>query len=342
MANIKDVALKAGVGQGTVSRVLNNTGYVSEEKRLRILEAMNTLNYVPSALARAMTAKRSQNIGVILPDLTNPFFPTLVRGIESEARNNEHTVMLIETDWQPANEKQAIETLRRQAVDGMILIDAALVDFLTSSLLKANVPVVLVNRGVERQNVTQVLLNNYQGTIEAMAWIKHCGHTSIGMLAGPRHVSSANSRLRAYLDSMGWEHISIDEVDQQPHLPIVRADFEFEKGKQAAEQLLRHHPEITCIFAANDLSALGALHYYASQGIEVPQRVALVGFDDLLMASLVYPTLTTVRQPVYEMGATAARLLLEQIENPQVEARRVVFDPSLIVRQSCEPGRTVS
>jgi DNA-binding LacI/PurR family transcriptional regulator len=337
MATIKDVARKAGVGQGTVSRVLNNSGYVSEEKRQRVVDAVKALNYVPSTLARAMVTKRSKIIGVILPDLTNPFFPMLVRGIEAEAQKNRYTVMLIETDWQPANEKQAIETLRHQSVDGMILVDAALVDFLTASLLKEKVPVVLLNKGVVRQDITQVLLNNYHGTTEAMTWIKNCGHSSIGMLAGPRNVSSADSRLRAYLDSMGWEHISIEEVDQHPELPVVRADFQFETGKQAVARLIQQHPEITCIFAANDLSALGALTYLASQGIRVPLEIALVGFDDLLLASLVYPALTTVRQPVYEMGTAAAQLLLKQIEDPQCETRRVVFDPMLIVRQSCEP-----
>jgi DNA-binding LacI/PurR family transcriptional regulator len=134
---------------------------------------------------------------------------------------------------------------------------------------------------------------------------------------------------------MEWEPILVDDVDNHPELPIVRADFEFAKGQQATEQVLRNHPDLTCLFAANDLSALGALSYLASQNINVPEQMALVGFDDILMASLVHPALTTVRQPVYDMGVTGARLLLDRIEHPANEVKRQVFDPVLVLRQSC-------
>ena len=335
MATIKDVAQKAGVGVGTVSRVLTGRGYVSEEARQKVSEAIKAMNYVPSALARAMMTKRSMTIGVALPDLTNPFFPSLVRGIGDEARRYGYTVSMVETDWRPANEKQAVEILRRQSADGIILIDTSLVELLTRNLLEASIPVVLINRGVERQDVSQIIVNNYKGATDAMTWMTNRGHQKIGFLAGPDNVTSANQRLRAYLDGIGWESIAIDDVDNHPQLPIVRADFEFAKGQQATELLLQKHPHLTCIFAANDLSALGALSYLVSQGINVPEQIALVGFDDILMSSLVHPALTTVHQPVYEMGVAGARLLLERIENPECEVTRQVFDPVLTVRQSC-------
>ena len=335
MTTIKDVAQRAGVGQGTVSRVLNGSGYVSEEARQRVLEAMQALNYVPNAQARAMMTKRTMTLGVALPDLTNPYFPSLVRGIQEEARRHGYTAIMVETDWQPGNERQAVDILRRQSVDGAILVDVTLSELLTNTLISANVPVVLIGRGVERQDVSQILVNNYKGATEAMQWIFSRGHRKVGFIAGPENAASARQRLRAYLDSMGLEAILADDIENHPELPIAPADYTFEKGREAAEILLTRHPDLSCIFAVNDLSALGALSFLAAKGISVPEQVAIVGFDDILMASLVHPPLTTMHQPVYDMGVTGARLLIERIEHAESEVKRLVVDPALVVRQSC-------
>ena len=335
MPTIKDVAQLAGVGQGTVSRVLNNSGYVSEDARLRVLDAMQRLNYVPNAQARAMMTKRTMTLGVALPDLTNPYFPSLVRGIQDESRRNGYTAILVETDWQPANERQAVDILRKQSVDGAILVDVTLSELLTNTFVNAQTPVMLIGRGVERQDVSQILVNNYKGATEAMQWIFKRGHRKVGFIAGPENATSARQRLRAYLDCMGLEAIQASEVEQHPELPIATANYSFEEGREAAESLLKRHPDLTCIFAVNDLSALGTLAYLASQGISVPEQVAVVGFDDILMASLVHPQLTTMHQPVYDMGVTGARLLIERIEHPESEVKRLVVDPVLVVRQSC-------
>lgn len=335
MATIKDVAQRAGVGLGTVSRVLNGSGYVSEEARQRVLEAVEALNYVPNAQARAMMTRRTMTLGVVLPDLTNPYFPGLVRGIQDAARRRGYTATLLETDWQPANERQAVDILRRQSVDGAILVDVTLSELLTNTLMNVDIPVVLVGRGVERQDVAQVTVNNYKGAMEALQWIFSRGHRKVGFIAGAENAVSARQRLRAYLDCMGQEAILVDDVGKHPDLPIVPGDYSFERGREAVEILLRKHPDLTCIFAANDLSALGVLSYLASQGIGVPEQVAVVGFDDILMASLVHPPLTTIHQPVYDMGGAGAQLLIERIENPEGEVKRLVFDPVLVVRQSC-------
>jgi LacI family transcriptional regulator len=335
MATIKDVALRAGVGLGTVSRVLNGSGYVSEDARQRVLEAVQALNYVPNAQARAMMTRRTMTLGLVLPDLTNPYFPVLVRGIQDEARRRGYIVILVETNWQPANERQAVDILRRQSVDGTILVDVTLSDLLTNTLMNADIPVVLVGRGVERQDVAQVTVNNYKGAMEALQWIFSRGHRNVGFITGAENAVSARQRLRAYLDGMGQEAILADEFEKHPELLIVAGDYSFERGREAAEILLQKHPDLTCIFAANDLSALGALSYLASQGISVPEQVAIVGFDDILMASLVHPPLTTMRQPVYDMGVAGARLVIERIESSENEVKRLVFDPVLVVRQSC-------
>lgn len=335
LATIKDVARKAGLGLGTVSRVLNGSGYVSDEARQKVLDAIRDLNYVPNAQARALMTRRTMTLGVVLPDVTNPYFPAMVRGIEDEARRNGYTVILLQTDWQPANERLVLDILRRQSVDGTLLVDVTLSELLTNLLLAAHIPVVLIGRGTERQDVPSITVNNYRGATEAMQWILRKGHRRIGFLAGPEHAVSAKQRLRAYLDCMGWEAIGGEEWKKHPALPIAQTDYSFEQGREATAQLLRKHPDLTCLFAVNDMAALGALAYLAAQGISVPERLAVIGFDDILMASLVHPPLTTMHQPVYDMGVAGARLLIERIKNGESDVQRLVFDPVLVVRQSC-------
>jgi LacI family transcriptional regulator len=336
MSTIRDVAVKAGVGLGTVSRVLNRSGYVSEEAQQKVGEAIKQLGYVPNGVARSMVTKRSYTLGVVLPDFTNPFFPSLARGIEHEVRKHGYTMIMIDTDWKEDNESQAIDTLRQRAIDGILLVASANAMLFVQRLREAKIPVVLLDRGVEGlDDISQVTVNHYKGARKAMAWALEKGHTHVGFLAGPAKVSSAILRLRGYLDAVGCVDVAVDEVEHHPELPVVRADYSFEQGQQATEELLRNHPDVTCIFAANDLSALGALSYLTAHGISVPADIAIIGFDDILMATLVHPTLTTMHQPTYEMGTLAARILLQQIASSEQKPVQHILEPTLIVRQTC-------
>ncbi|GHO51068.1 LacI family DNA-binding transcriptional regulator [Ktedonospora formicarum] len=332
MATIKDIAKLAGVGLGTVSRVLNNTGYVSEETRQKVWSAVDALHFVPNGAARSLVTKRTMTLAVVLHDLTNPFVPGLAQGIGDEAKRHGYTMMVLDTDWH--NELHAITTLRQQAVDGCILVSPANATELVDKLQKANIPAVVVDRG-EESGLAHITVDHYKGALEAMNWAKQQGHSHIGFLAGPRGLRFSDLRLRAYLDSIGRQDVSLGEVDQQKNLPIAYADFRFDQGRLAAETLLYAHPEITCLFAANDLSALGALQYLAQQKITVPDQLAVIGFDDIFISSLVHPTLTTIRQPFYEIGITAARYLLERIQQPDSPMKPYMFDVTLVVRESC-------
>jgi LacI family transcriptional regulator len=336
MPTIRDVAEKAGVGLGTVSRVLNGSGYVSEETQQKVWKAIEQLRYIPNGVARSMVTKRSYTLGVVLPDFTNPFFPSLARGIENEARKHGYTMIMIDTDWQEQNESQAIDALRQRLIDGVLLVASANAMAFVQRLREAKIPVVLLDRGVEGlDDISQVTVNHYKGARKAMAWAYEKGHTHVGFLAGPAKVSSANLRLRGYLDAIGCVDVTVDAVENHPELPVVRADFTFEKGRQATEELLHNHPNVTCLFAANDLSALGALSYLTERGISVPDDIAIIGFDDILMATLVHPSLTTIHQPTYEMGTIAAHLLLQQITEPKHKPEQHILEPTLIVRQTC-------
>jgi LacI family transcriptional regulator len=334
MMTIKDVAKRAGVGLGTVSRVLNNTGYASEETKQKVWAAVEQSHYVPNGAARSLVTKRSMAIGVVLHDLTNPFVPHLARGIEDEARRHGYTMMVLDTDWQPENELQTITIMRQQAVDGCILVSPANATVLVERLRGAAIPTIVVDCG-EPSSLSHVTVDHYNGAIQAMQWARKQGHVHIGFLAGPAGLRFADLRLRAYLDSIDRQDMILEEVDRHPEVPVVRANFLFEEGRVAAEILLRTHPEVTCIFAANDLSALGALQYCARHDIAVPEQVAVIGFDDIFVASLVHPTLTTVHQPIYEIGTTAASLLIESLHHPDQPVQPHVFDVNLIVRESC-------
>jgi len=334
MATIKDIARTAGVGIGTVSRVLNETGYVSEETRQKVWNAVKRLQYVPNGIARALVTKRTMALGVVLHDLMNPYVPTIARGIEDEARRHGYTMMVLDTDWQLEHELRAITILRQQAVDGIILVSPANTEEMVSKCQDENIPVIVVDSG-DASAISHITADHYKGARDAVAWAKKQGHTHIGFLAGPAGLRFADLRLRGYLDSMGLTDLSLEEVDQRKELPIVRAEFLFEGGRAATEALLHAHPEITCIFAGNDMSALGALQYLEQQGIAVPEQIAIIGFDDIFIASLVHPRLTTIRQPMYEIGVAAAELLMQHLSAPECPIPQRVFDLTLVVRESC-------
>ncbi|EFH84016.1 LacI family DNA-binding transcriptional regulator [Ktedonobacter racemifer] len=336
MATIRDIAKETGLGVGTISRVLNSTGYVSQETREKVMDAIKKLQYTPNGVARALAKKRTMIIGVVVHDLTNPFVPGIASGISDEARRQGYTMMLLDTLWQMEHELNTVEMLRQQLVDGVILLSPANANVLKSKLSEVGLPLVVIDHG-EAIGTSDITVDHYKGAMEALQWALECGHRRIGFLAGPPGLRFSDLRLRAYLDAMNWQHLAIDTIDRHSQLPIAQADFRFDKGISATEALLQRHPELTCIFAANDLSALGALHYLAEHKIAVPEEVAVIGFDDIPTASLVHPPLTTIHQPIYEMGAASARLLLERIQGvkPLEQPEPQIFELTLIKRKSC-------
>jgi LacI family transcriptional regulator len=337
MVTIRDVARAAGVGVGTASRALNGSGPVSAAVRARVQTAAETLGFVPNRAAQTLITGRSLALGVILPDLTNPYFPVMAHGIADAARTAGYATILLDASWDPAREREAVELLRRQRVDAAILPVGTQTAALARTLLAARIPVVLLDRDPHALGVPQVAVDDEQGERDALAWARQRGHTHIGFLAGPRGIPAADRRLRAYLDATGHAALPLDAAETRADLPIARADFDFELGRHAAAALLRCYPALTCLVAANDLSALGALAHLTAAGIPVPQECAVIGFDDIPAASLVYPALTTVRQPAYAVGAEAARLALDLLRAPprdQSVACRV-FPAELVVRDSC-------
>jgi len=339
-ATIRDVARRAGVSVATVSRVVNHSAHkVSEETRRRVLEAIEELGYQPNDVARGLKKRTSHTIGLIVPDISNPFYPAIARGIEDVANAHGYAVVLCNTYEDLAKEREYLSLLRRRWADGLIFATVGVNTKHLRWLRGHRVPVVLVARDVEGVEIDAVLVDNFRGAYLAVRHLIGLGHQRIGFIGGPRSLHVSRERHRGYLHA-----IADAGIDPDPELH-VEGNFRAEGGEEAMRQLLHLQPPLSAVFAANDLMAIGAMNAIKRAGFRIPEDIAVVGFDDITFASLVEPPLTTVAQPKYRMGTIAMTLLLERMEGKEDGPRKIVLDPELVVRDSCgarqrEAGRT--
>lgn len=324
---IRDVARAAGVGQATVSRVLNNSGYVKPETRQRVVEAASALGFVPSSLARGLVRHATDTVGLIIPDITNPFFPAVTRGMEDAASEAGYTVFLCNTDNDPAMEALDVRRFRERRVDGIIFVGTTDRRELVESLLAEGVPVVLTDRGVSDLDVDSVLVDNAAGALAACRHLIDLGHRRIAHVAGAPHTRTGQDRWNGYRRALESAGMVYEEA-------LVRCgDYTLGSGYRIGKELLNMGSRPTAVFAANDLMAFGVLQAAAEAGLSVPDDLSLVGFDDVQMASMVQPGLTTVRQPAYEMGRLAMTMLLERIAGDAPGGGRChLYQPELVVR----------
>jgi len=334
MANIKLVAERAGVSVATASRALSGKGPVSEETRRRVLEAARALDFTPNLLARGLARRRTMTLAIVLPDISNPFFPAIARGVEDAASTGGYAVFLCNTDNLYENEESYLAALRRRMVDGIIFIPATeraeqYVDLL------AGWTVVLVDRDVPGLPADAVLVDNRAGCREATRYLIGLGHRHIAHLAGPPGLATAEQRKQGYVEALA-------EAGILPHQPwVLHGPFDFGGGYRGMKRLLETRPRPTAVVCANDLIAMGAIKACQEAGLRVPEDISLTGFDDIFVSSMIHPPLTTVVQPGHLMGVKAAELLLARLEGrkPQEDGGpvRVVLTPHLVVRGSCGP-----
>lgn len=325
---IKDVAARANVAVSTVSRVLNNSSYVSESTRERVLQAIRELNYHPNNLARGLTTGKTGVIGLMIPDITNPFFPVLARGVEDAANARGYAVILCNTDGNSRQEEVYLQMLREQRVDGIIFSSASSGRQVIEDLLSERMPLVLIDRKIEGVKVNTVIVDNLGSSCEITRYIIGKGHRRIGFIGGPHHLATSRDRLAGYRMALSEAGIPVDED------LIKEGDFRYSSGYANMQALFELG--VTAVFAANDLMAIGAIRALEEMGKGVPQDVAVAGFDDIMMASLIKPALTTVCQPTYRMGVIAADLLIDQIAgNACAEPDTIVLKPNLVIRESC-------
>jgi LacI family transcriptional regulator len=326
-STIRDVARAAGVGQATVSRVLNNSGYVKPETRERVLQAAKELGFVPNQVARSLVRKSTATIGLVIPDITNPFFPAVTRGVEDAASESGYTVFLCNTDNDPAMEAQDVQKLRERMVDGLIFVGATNRHNLVETLIADGVPVVVTDRQLLDLDVDSALVDNTAGARSACRHLVELGHTRIAHVAGHNLTRTGQDRLAGYRLALEEASIPFDDA------LVAWGDFTLDSGYRAAQVLLGRSPRPTAVFAANDLMALGVLRAALAAGLSVPEDLSVVGFDDIQLAELVQPALTTVRQPAYEMGRIAMCMLRERIAGSACEGgRHHTFQPELVVR----------
>jgi DNA-binding LacI/PurR family transcriptional regulator len=329
-ATVKDVSKLAGVSTATVSRVLAGYDEVSDETRKRVQEATKELNYQPNRNARNLRTKTTSKIGVIISDIQNPFFGSVVRGIEKITVTENFSLILGNSDEDPDREKQLITILLEEGVAGIVLVptSANVEDYLP--LFNAGTPFVILDRQLPFSNLDMVLVNGKTGAEMAMDHLVQMGHRKIGYVGGMKHLSVMQEREQGYLIALRKNDLPFREDY------LRQGNNRQNGGHDAVCELLSLPEPPTAILIANNLMTLGGLQAIHESGLDIPEQISLVGFDDMDWASSLRPPLTCVAQPAYEMGETAAKILLERIHQPELPNQTILLDTKLVVRASCK------
>ncbi len=333
MSTIKHVAARAGVSFTTVSHVLNGTRRVSDDARERVERAVAEMGYAPSAVARALKMSETCILGVLVPNITNPFFAELTRGIEDCCRATDYSVFLCNSDDDAARQSRYLQTLLGRRVDGLLLAAAAgEASALVARLSAAHVPTVVVDRHIPGLAADLVRVDHQGGARLAIEHLLALGHRQIVCLSGPSEFAVSRARVA------GWrEALAAAGVEPAPSW-LLEGDFSAAAGHALARQVLAQGGA-TAIFASNDLLAIGALRAAAELGIAVPAALSVIGFDGIDLGGYSYPALTTVGHPIRAMGEAAARVLIERIAAGASSSREVVLPATLLLRESTGPVR---
>ena len=326
-STIVDVAREANVSIQTVSRVINNKGEISPATRQRVEEAIQTLGYRPSSVARGLVSRRTRSLGLLVPDITNPFFSGLARGVEDFARERGHTVFVCNAIEDAQREAEMFASLEDKQVDGMIVCSPRLPDKELLPLLERHAASVVVNRVLPTSSAGIVRVDAFEGARLAVQHLLHSQRRVIAFLAGPASSFVAHERIRGYTRALEAAGQSVE-----PAL-IVTCPPYLHTGQQVASALLAARPDIDGLVCYNDVVAIGVLQACREHGVRVPEDLALVGFDDIPFAAFVTPALTTLRVPIYEIGTQAARMLFARLEG-KPEPQEIILTPELVVRAS--------
>ncbi|MFT3849771.1 MAG: LacI family DNA-binding transcriptional regulator [Propionivibrio sp.] len=331
MANIKDVALHAGVSVTTVSHVVNGTRFVSETARQRVEEAVRELGYVPSAVARSLKHNTTRTFGMIIPNNSNPYFAEIIRGVEDRCFAAGYNVILCNSNDDPERQASYLRVLAEKRIDGLVLVVTGSDAVARATLGGINIPLVLLDREVSGLSGDLVEVNHVLGSQMATRHLLELGHPRVACISGPPGLSPSSQRRAGWKDALEQAGVERKESD------LARGDFTARGGYLAMQTLLKRRPRPTAVFACNDLMAFGALAAAREAGIAVPQQLSIVGFDDIELAAFSAPPLTTVAQPKLKIGTLAAELLLERVSAGRSESRRVILDPEIRIRGTAAP-----
>ena len=324
-STLLDVARHAGVSPSTVSRILNGTAKVSDDKRLAVMAAIEKMNFAPNQMAQGLKKGRSMTIGIVVQDISSPFFDETLRGVDDGLKGTGFASVIVSGHWNAAEEKERIRLLLARKVDGIILLsgrldDAAILQFANHR------PIVSTGRALQTRSALGFKLDNEQGAYLAVRHLVDLGHRRIAFVTGPANNNDADERLTGYTRALREADIAFD-----PAL-VTTGDFHEAGGLMAINRLFETNQQFTAVFAANDLSAYGVRLCLYRKGIRVPEDISLVGFDDLPGSSYTTPPLTTIRQPLYDMGRIATHALLTLINGDPVMA--AIPPLELVVRET--------
>lgn len=329
MANVKQVAQAAEVSVATVSRVISGSGFVSPDLTERVYKAMETLKYRPSQLARGLRTQQTYNVGVLIPQIDHPFFSSLTFGVEKELFEKNYRCFVCSTEENPDKENAYVEALLGQQVGGLIIVPTTSAGESIQKFVEQRVPVVLVDRDLPDAEVDRVLSDNHSGAYKLACYILRLGHRDVTVIG-----TSADSR--AMTDRVRGIKQAFAEADTAHTLRFHFQEplAQFRAGYEIGLQVLSNSPRPTAVMALTDVIAVGVLHAGSELNIDVPRELSVTGFDDIPLASHVIPSLTTVSQPLQEMGSVAANLMLGKIKNSSRAPQQTILPTHLVVRHS--------
>src|SRR5262245_60662575 len=330
---IRDIAKLAGVSTATVSHVVNDTRFVSEETKQKVLAVIERTGYTPNANARNLASRQNHTLGLILSDLSNPFFPELVKSIQESAIEAGYDISMGNTNYDPQRTASCVQRMLEQRVSGVAVMTSEMDAALIRRLAEREIAVVFLDVGKAGPHTSNIVVNYEKGIREGVEHLLQLGHRRIAYISGPQRLKSAQRRLLAFSKTMKKYDASL-----RTEPSIYEGDFKATGGQMAVAEILRQKTAPTAILAANDLMAIGALGELKKAGLRVPEDISVIGFDDIAFAALTDPPLTTIALPREEIGRAAVEALLNTIKDSGRLGQEYKIAPALIVRESTGPA----
>jgi len=329
--NIGEFAKLSGVSKTTVSMAFNDDPRIPQKTKEKVLEAAKKVGYQPSMVARSLRSKKTKAIGLMLPSITNPFFPQIVKGVEDAALKNGYSVVFCNFDEEIEKESLYFQMFENRWVDGIIFSgvtgDKQEISYIEEIQTKG-IPIVFIDRGLEGHFNDVVMIDNDEATCKGTKYLLDLGHKRIGFVNGPAGIRIFDKRLQGYKKALQENGIELDES------LIVEGEQSSKTAESAVRQFLAQALPPTAIFTTSDLVAIAVLRTVQKSGLKVPEDISVMGFDDIPLASLVNPSLTTIAQPIQEIGREAFKLVVDRIERKDSPKRKIVLDTKLVVRES--------
>ena len=331
IVSLNDVAKSAGVSIATVSRVINDSPNVNAETRTRVQQVIKKLKFSPNRVAKRLRNRYASGnlLGVLIPDIQNPFYVEVLRGIEDVTYDNKYALIMCNFSQDEKKEKLYLDILQSESVDGLIAAPTHEHDQKVINLVKSGLPIVCVDRGLSGVDVDVVLVENKMGAYAAVDHLAKKGYSRIAYISGLPQLPSSQQREAGYLEALQANRLPVDRE------LIKYGDSSHESGVSLCEELLNLPEPADAVFTGNNLITLGALETIRRKGLKVPENIAVVGFDDMYWSSSLNPPLTAVRQPAYEIGKRAAELLIQRISDPARPTVSMILKTELMIRSSC-------